>query len=374
VNRLAQLVPAGRLLELDSGTCLIAPANELTEARAAEIARDARNPEYGLVQVDTSIADSDRYLVALASAALFLAMAALTALVVHGYIRHRRIVRAEEPIGVPVGIPDAVAITTPATAGVASPTASNPTQETGALAQSNNPPSEAAEKTEASNTNTLPPATNSLESADKNQIANAPQPATPNLSPNPQDQGPAMVAANTASGPPPTGPAETASAQVATTQPSPHSPDKVAEQTASGKIVMHEVRRAEPAPPGEGPDSPTSKTNVPAKPPANAAAQIEENRDSEKKTAEIPPQTIKRADSESKIKSHARSQKPAKPKPRFDERIYQPEPMPEFAERPPSPGRSVRGRLVGVTPEGWWVMQLPSNEIVVVPPPRHRER
>jgi EAL domain-containing protein (putative c-di-GMP-specific phosphodiesterase class I) len=68
VNRLAQLMPGGRLLELDSGTCLIAPAAELTEARAAEIARDARNPEYGLVQVDTSIAESDRYLVALASA------------------------------------------------------------------------------------------------------------------------------------------------------------------------------------------------------------------------------------------------------------------------------------------------------------------
>lgn len=68
VNRLAQLMPGGRLLELDSGTCLIAPATELTEARAAEIARDARNPEYGLVQVDTSIAESDRYLVALASA------------------------------------------------------------------------------------------------------------------------------------------------------------------------------------------------------------------------------------------------------------------------------------------------------------------
>ena len=68
VNRLAQLMPSGRLLELDSGTCLIAPANELTEARAVEIARDAKAPEYGLVQVDTSIAESDRYLVALASA------------------------------------------------------------------------------------------------------------------------------------------------------------------------------------------------------------------------------------------------------------------------------------------------------------------
>ena len=68
VNRLAQLMPGGRLLELESGTCLIAPATELTEARAIEVARDAKAPEYGLVQVDASIAESDRYLVALASA------------------------------------------------------------------------------------------------------------------------------------------------------------------------------------------------------------------------------------------------------------------------------------------------------------------
>jgi EAL domain-containing protein (putative c-di-GMP-specific phosphodiesterase class I) len=68
VNRLAQLMPGGRLLELESGTCLIAPANELTEARAIEMARATMSPEYGLVQVDTSIAESDRYLVALAAA------------------------------------------------------------------------------------------------------------------------------------------------------------------------------------------------------------------------------------------------------------------------------------------------------------------
>jgi EAL domain-containing protein (putative c-di-GMP-specific phosphodiesterase class I) len=68
VNRLAQLTPGGRLLELESGTCLIAPGTELTEARAAEVAREARSPEYGLVQVDASIAESDRYLVALAAA------------------------------------------------------------------------------------------------------------------------------------------------------------------------------------------------------------------------------------------------------------------------------------------------------------------
>jgi serine/threonine protein kinase len=315
---------------------------------------------------------------ALASAALFLAMAALTALVVHGYIRHRRIVRAEQPIGVPVGVPDAVAVTTPATAGPASSTASNPTQETGALAQSNRPPSEAAEKTEAAKTNALSLATNSIESADKNQITNAPHPATPDSSPNPQEQPPALVAANSG-GAAATESTDPASAQVAATPPPVNSPDTVAQETPTREIVMHEVRpaesaepevrRAEPVPPGEGPGSPASETNAPAKPPRNAAAQLEENRDSEKKTAQV-----KRADSESKIKSRTRSQKPAKPTRRFDERIYLPEPIPEYAKRPPSPGRSVRARFVGITPDGWWMMQLPSNEIVVVPPPPRRDR
>ena len=45
---------------------------------------------------------------ALAFAALFLALAAIAALAISGYVRHRRVVRAEEPIGVPVGVPGSV--------------------------------------------------------------------------------------------------------------------------------------------------------------------------------------------------------------------------------------------------------------------------
>jgi EAL domain-containing protein (putative c-di-GMP-specific phosphodiesterase class I) len=68
VHRLAESVTVGRLLELESGICLIAPATILTDARAAEVARTSRSPVYGLVQVDRSIPAADRYLVALASA------------------------------------------------------------------------------------------------------------------------------------------------------------------------------------------------------------------------------------------------------------------------------------------------------------------
>jgi EAL domain-containing protein (putative c-di-GMP-specific phosphodiesterase class I) len=68
VRRLAVELPGCRLLELESGTCLIGPAAQLTDVRAAEVARTSHSPEWGLVQVDPSIPASDRYLVALASA------------------------------------------------------------------------------------------------------------------------------------------------------------------------------------------------------------------------------------------------------------------------------------------------------------------
>jgi EAL domain-containing protein (putative c-di-GMP-specific phosphodiesterase class I) len=68
VNLLAREMANGRLLELESGTCLIAPAIVLTDTRAAEVARKSHSPEYGLVHVDESIPEADRYLVALAAA------------------------------------------------------------------------------------------------------------------------------------------------------------------------------------------------------------------------------------------------------------------------------------------------------------------
>ena len=68
IYRLAQAVAGGRMLELESGMCIIAPAAELTDVRAATVARESHSPEYGLVQVDASIPEADRYLVALGSA------------------------------------------------------------------------------------------------------------------------------------------------------------------------------------------------------------------------------------------------------------------------------------------------------------------
>jgi EAL domain-containing protein (putative c-di-GMP-specific phosphodiesterase class I) len=68
VHRLASFVPDARVLELDSGAIVIAPSSELTELVASAIAREARNPEYGLVTVDDGLPEADRYLMALSAA------------------------------------------------------------------------------------------------------------------------------------------------------------------------------------------------------------------------------------------------------------------------------------------------------------------
>ena len=68
MRRLAAQVEDGRLLELDTGIVLIGPADALTDARAAEVANSANDPEYGLVALDAALPERDRYLVAMSSA------------------------------------------------------------------------------------------------------------------------------------------------------------------------------------------------------------------------------------------------------------------------------------------------------------------
>ncbi len=67
-HRLAQRAPGARLLELESGACIIAAASGLTESLTSEVARQAHEPEYGLVSVDASLPEADRYVVALSAA------------------------------------------------------------------------------------------------------------------------------------------------------------------------------------------------------------------------------------------------------------------------------------------------------------------
>lgn len=68
VHRLAAVVRGARVLELETGTVLIAPRDALTEPTAADVAGNVNAPDYGLVAVDGSLPRADRYLVALSAA------------------------------------------------------------------------------------------------------------------------------------------------------------------------------------------------------------------------------------------------------------------------------------------------------------------
>ena len=68
MRRLAAYVIGSRLLELHTGMVLIGPAETLNDAAAAEVAGSTNGPEYGLVPVDATLPETDRYLVAMSAA------------------------------------------------------------------------------------------------------------------------------------------------------------------------------------------------------------------------------------------------------------------------------------------------------------------
>jgi len=68
VARLHETVPGSRIVELESGSCLIAASDLLTERAADEVARASSDPEYGLVAVDSRLPEADRYITALSGA------------------------------------------------------------------------------------------------------------------------------------------------------------------------------------------------------------------------------------------------------------------------------------------------------------------
>jgi serine/threonine-protein kinase len=286
---------------------------------------------------------------ALALAALFLAIATVAALVVSGQLRHRRIVNAEEPIGKPIGVPEASASATPANADAAAAIVANVSPSTVAAADTNTTQSVPIKNAEVDEVKPLPTAPESVESATTREVAVAPAPpATADSSVNPRIQEPAPVVANTATTPPATGtPSEVASMARVEAAPA-QSPDAesnaVAQQTAPKTTIMREVRRAEPAE-----DEPEVKRAEPAPPdegPAfEAAASDSEPRVPEKSPAKKPERTTKR-------KRQAE---------RKDDR------QEHLSE---SPAGKRGARFLGVTPEGWRILELPSGRIVVVPPRR----
>jgi len=90
-------------------------------------------------------------------------------------------------------------------------------------------------------------------------------------------------------------------------------------------------------------------------PETSSVAKTEPSRDVKAEVAAKPP-AIK-------------TERPATPKRRTDEKNYL---LPGHEFEAPTerlPRGSVRGRFMGVTADGKWIFELPSHEIVIVPPP-----
>jgi EAL domain-containing protein (putative c-di-GMP-specific phosphodiesterase class I) len=67
-HRLAAELDDCRVLELESGTVVIGPSSQLTDAIAAEIASEVHSPAYGLVKLDMALPEGERHLAALSAA------------------------------------------------------------------------------------------------------------------------------------------------------------------------------------------------------------------------------------------------------------------------------------------------------------------
>jgi serine/threonine-protein kinase len=315
--------------------------------------REAVVRKFGIPLLSPSGFSRRRRIPALALAALFLAIATVGAVVVAGYLRHGRIVRAEEPIGKPIGVPEASASATPVDASAANAIVAHVSPPPiVASTDSNASQSVPIKDAEADQVKPLPTAPESVESL--SEVAVAPAPPAPSDSPKTDLQAPepAPVVANNTTMPPsadlreitPTKQSEPAPAE---------SPDAgagvVAQQTDAEKTVLHEVRRAQPAD-----DEPGAVTKEPASPgqgPESAESKIAAA-DLESRVPEKSP--VKKTEQAEKPKRQAEKKKQR-------ERISE-----KGRTRTTGTGRA---RLVGVTPEGWWMLELPSGRIMVVPPP-----
>jgi serine/threonine protein kinase len=228
---------------------------------------------------------------ALAPAAVLLAIGAVVAFVLPAYLHHERVIQAEEPIGVPIGVPDASASAAPVTAATA--IAENQTQ----------PPNPTVDSAKSE-----PVPTDSATVTAQNEMKPPAQPAP--VAPNETKTAPPVVA-------------EAPPASMAGNQ----------DEPLPARAVSPEVRRAEPVPPSEGPEAPKVATKARSK----------------------------------KSETVAKSSRRSRPEAEINEAEREDEPD---ASMPPVPRGSMRAKFVGVTPEGQWIMMLPSGKIVVVPPRR----
>lgn len=278
---------------------------------------------------------------ALALAAVLLGIAALGAFLLPGYLRQQRVRQAEEPIGVPIGVPDAAASAPPVTANTTNVPASTQAPAETSVASANtaqNPPPKTEER------NALParvPEATPVAAA--NEVAAAPIKPLPTAPPeNVEREEAPKVAANDAA------PPRQESVEPKLEKPVPAQKQEVqskretevADSIPLARPVKPEVRRAEPAP-AEGPDEEVAATTEPkAVPPSRTKKErvAKTKRDSERdviRETRVVEQDEEAADA----------------------------PMPQL------PRGRVRAKFIGVAADGNWMFELPSKKIVIVPAP-----
>lgn len=358
-----------------------------------------------LETTDDIIVPRRRPLKTMAVAALLLGLSAATAFIISSYTGVHGAARAGQPIGVLIGVPTAspaiasnplqttstvplpdqspvsavasrtIASATATPSDVTAALATNSTPTTGTIARSNPSQSAPVEQstTVASSTSSPPDAriatvsaqpdggiaqsNDALRPENRSNTTNAPSSVTTSAA---QPAAPAVTnRATTANGS-----SDVASTgQTDTTALSTQSSDTAGHPSTEKEIAKHEVRRAEspevrraePAGPGEGPDT----TNSPGMQPGTDGKAF-----SNEKRSDSKPRAAS--------KSHPTSKRHAKQRRWSNDVIYYPpRSTDDFDEDAPRPQRrAVRARFVGVTPDGMWIMRLPSNRIIVVPPPR----
>ena len=367
---------------------------------------------------------------ALALAAVLLALATLGAFLIPEYLRQQRVRQAQEPIGVPIGVPEATESAPPVNPNaniVVAESTQAPAETTVASANTaqNPPPANTQETAPAPSASTVaanevatapvqpppqaPPAnvqpeeparvaTTEVASAPvkplptaepvevqreespkvaANDVAPAPVKPLPTAAPAEvqRQESPKMAANEVTSAPmkrlPTTEPAPAQSeesSRVATNQVAPQQREvtepKPTESVSAEKRqvrsnrktevaaiptarpVMPEVRRAEPAAPAEGPD----EVVVP-----NTEAEAEEA------VARIPTARTKK-------ERLAKAKRDSRKEERQEFMIVD---ETEEAEQPAQklPKGRVRARFIGVTADGNWMLALPKDKIVIVPPP-----
>jgi eukaryotic-like serine/threonine-protein kinase len=266
-----------------------------------------------------------------ALAAIVIALATLASISLATYLRHQRVRQAEEPIGVPIGVTDANTSAAPVIASAPTIAPAPPPQQTTApttTEEENQPPakSEPAPVVAAN-----PPAPAPVQ---QSETTSAP-PAN-----NPPAEAP-KVAANETKPVVEEKPATTQAKESVRTEVREEKPKRNAD-VAIARPASPEVRRAEPAPPAEGPEE---------------VAPAPENK--------IAPSTTAKKERAKKPKREPANEQIARAEPANPDE----DGATEAPALPQLPRGRTRAKFIGVTADGNWMFSLPNKKIVVVPAP-----